>query len=645
MNFIAPLAFGLAALLPIIVALYFLKLRREERRISSTYLWRTLVRDTAANAPWQRLKPNWLLLLQLLFLIALILALARPFTWSEAAAGSHLILVIDTSASMSATDVKPNRLAEAVAAARRLIEGLPNSTRITVIEAGAQVSVPVSGANDPGAAINALDALQPGPAGADMTSALTMAAAVAAREPDSEVVILSDGRVTLPDAPRLTLPGRVRYIAIGTDNDNQAIGAFSLQAEAGGRNLTAFVQAVNYGTRDAQRRLLVYADGQLLAARDLAFAPGGSQVLTLPGLPGEAHALEARLEGQDALATDDRAWAVPPSTGKVALRIVGSGNRFLETALRLMPNAEITLVRPDEFTSSDRSDQVNGLTVFDSFVPTGTLPNGNLLFIAPPRSTEAFSVTGRIDRPTPAAVVADDPILHYTDWRDVAVQDAARLSLPVWGRAVIVDNTTNAPLLVIGEQDGRRIAVLAFDLRRSDLPLRVTFPILIANLIDALVPGGVAGVPTSVEPGRPLSIAAPPQASAIIVHTPDGQSHPLTPVNGGVLFEQTDQMGAYEIAAQDETGQWREVGRFAVNLFNPDESDVMPRATLPIAAADAVSTQGLPRARNEWWLPMAWIALVLLVAEWLLVHRGNLVRLWSRVAARRKQLGIKRTAH
>src|SRR6185503_13704113 len=103
MNFLTPLAFALAALIPIIVALYFLKLRRTEQRVSSTYLWRTLVRDTAANAPWQKLKSNLLLLLQLLFLIVLIVALAGPFMWGNSVASSHLILVVDTSASMRAT--------------------------------------------------------------------------------------------------------------------------------------------------------------------------------------------------------------------------------------------------------------------------------------------------------------------------------------------------------------------------------------------------------------------------------------------------------------------------------------------------------------------------------------------------------------
>ncbi|HSD84336.1 MAG TPA: BatA and WFA domain-containing protein [Anaerolineae bacterium] len=650
MNFLTPLAFALAALLPIIIALYFLKLRREEQRISSTYLWRTLVRDTAANAPWQRLKPSWLLLLQLLFLSALILALARPFTWSEAAAGSHLILVIDTSASMGATDIKPNRLTEAIATARRLIEGLPSSTRVTVIEAGAQVRVPVSSADDHNAAIGALAALQPGLAGADVISALTMAAAIAAREPDSEVVIVSDGRVTLPE--NFTLPGRVRYISIGQDNDNQALGAFSLQFEAGGRSLTAFIQIVNYGTRDVQRRLAVYAAGQLLTARDLALAPGKAQVLTLPGLPGDARAWEARLDGQDVLAADDRAWAVPPPTGKVAIRIVGPGNRFLETALRLRPNAEITLVQPDlaepdtntQPIGSATNQAVASLTIFDSVIPTGTLPSGNLLFIAPPRSTEVFSVTGRIDQPVLAAVVPDDPVLQYVDLREVAVQDATRVSQPAWARAVIVDGRTNAPLLLIGEQDGRRLAVLAFDLRRSDLPLRVAFPILMANLIDTLVPGGVAGVPANVEPGRPLSVAAPPQANMINVRTPDGQAHTLTSANGSVVFDQTDQLGVYEIATQDTAGQSQDLGRFTVNLFNPGESDVRPRATLPIAAAGAANIQELPHARDEWWRPIAWIALVLLVAEWLLVCRGNLVRLWSWVTVHGKPFGMKRKA-
>lgn len=632
MNFLTPLAFSLAALLPIIVALYFLKLRREERRVSSTYLWRTLVRDMAANAPWQKLKPNLLLLLQLLFLVALILALARPFVWSEAAAGSHLILVVDTSASMGATDVQPNRLGAAVASARRLSESLPTGGRVTVIEAGSQVRVPVSGATNPGAALTALAALRPGPAGADFDSALTLASAMAAREPDSDIVILSDGCIRLSD--NLILPGRVRYIPVGQDGENQAIGAFSIQAESAGRSLTAFAQVVNYGVQTARRRLVLRdaSDGQLLAVRDLTLIPGKPQAITAPGLPSEVSAVEARLEGQDSLVTDDVAWAVPPSAARVTVNLVTPGNRFLETAFRLMPNIQLSVNQPLTFnlqlsTFNLQPSTFNALTIFDSVIPTVTV-TGNLLFIAPPDSTEWFSVTGVVLTPTLAPVTTDDPLLRYAeaDLRDVVVRDAVRVALPKWGRAALVDSNTGAPLLIVGEAEGRRVGVLAFDLRASDLPLRVAFPILMANLLDALTPGGAAGVPLNVEPGRAVAIPAPPQASAVVIRAPDGREYAPPLSAGRAVFEQTNLPGVYEIAWRSND-QWQTGGQFAVNLFSPAESDITPRDTLPIGGAGAAGEQALPRARNEWWRPLAWAALILLVAEWLLSHRGQLARI------------------
>ncbi len=645
MNFITPLAFSLAALLPIVVALYFLKLRREERRVSSTYLWRTLVRDTAANAPWQRLKPNLLLFLQLLFLILLILALARPFVWSEAAAGSHLILVIDTSASMGATDVSPHRLGAAIASARQLVERLPASARITLIEAGAQVRIPVSGATDPTAALAALAALQVGPGGADFTSALALAAAIAAREPDSDIVILSDGGVELFD--NLILPGRVRYLPVGRAAANQAIGAFSLQPEAGGQSLTAFVQAANYGTQTVHRRLTLReaAGGQLLAARDMTLTPGKPQAVIIPNLPAQADAIVARLEGQDLLPADDEAWAVSPSAARIPVNLITPGNRFLETALRLLPNVELTTDhrppttdRPtnqptnqptDRPTNQPTNQLTNQLTIFDTLVPTTPLPAGPLLFIAPPRSTELFSVTGMVLTPTLAPVTADDPLLRYAeaDWRDVAVRTAVRIALPRWGRAALVDDKTGAPLLIIGELGGRPVGLLAFDLRQSDLPLRVAFPILMANLIDALTPGGAAGIPSAVIAGRAIAIPAPPQASAVKIAAPDGREYTLIPSAGRVVFEQTHRRGVYQVGWQAGAGQVNALGRFAVNLFDAREADIAPRAALPVSGAGAAGGESLPRARNEWWRPLAWLALGVLVAEWLLSQRGQVTKL------------------
>jgi hypothetical protein len=171
--------------------------------------------------------------------------------------------------------------------------------------------------------------------------------------------------------------------------------------------------------------------------------------------------------------------------------------------------------------------------------------------------------------------------------------------------------------------------MLAFDLRRSDLPLRVAFPLLIANLVDALVPGGASGIPAAVEPGEAVALPAPPQAVALSVRAPDGQAYSLEPSAGRAVFDHTGLSGVYEVAWQDSAGQSQALGRFAVNLFDAHESDIAPRQTLPLASQSAAGAgdQESPRARDEWWRPIAWLALLVLVAEWLLSHRGQLARL------------------
>src|SRR5512140_454513 len=109
MSFIAPAALLLGLIAVPILLLYMLRLRRREVQVSSTMLWQQLLRDREANAPWQRLRRNLLLLLQLLILAALIIALARPFITVPTVTTGRIAVLIDASASMNATDVQPSR--------------------------------------------------------------------------------------------------------------------------------------------------------------------------------------------------------------------------------------------------------------------------------------------------------------------------------------------------------------------------------------------------------------------------------------------------------------------------------------------------------------------------------------------------------
>ena len=98
----------LLAVPPAIVALYFLKLKRQPLEVPSTYLWHRAIEDLHVNSIWQRLRRSILLLLQLLLVLLLMLAVLRPGWRGATLQGDRFIFLIDNSASMKATDVEPD---------------------------------------------------------------------------------------------------------------------------------------------------------------------------------------------------------------------------------------------------------------------------------------------------------------------------------------------------------------------------------------------------------------------------------------------------------------------------------------------------------------------------------------------------------
>src|SRR6187551_2995391 len=125
MPFTTPLALLGLLFIPAVIAMYLLKLRRDEAPVPSTLLWTRLVADVEANAPWQKLRRSLLLLIQLLLVAILALLAARPFLERPAGLARDIVLVMDTSASMAATAVVPDRLTQAKAAAVEALRGLP----------------------------------------------------------------------------------------------------------------------------------------------------------------------------------------------------------------------------------------------------------------------------------------------------------------------------------------------------------------------------------------------------------------------------------------------------------------------------------------------------------------------------------------
>lgn len=713
MPFLAPLALLGLLFLPAVVAMYLLKLRRDEAVVPSTLLWQRLVADVEANAPWQRLRRSLLLLLQLLLVLLLAALAARPFLERPAGLAQDLVLVIDTSASMAATDVAPDRLTAAKQLALDALRDLPAGGKVSVVAAARTARVAVNATADLGRVRAAIEALAVSPASGDLGDALNLADALAARSGDAEILVATDAALARPPTSRLD--HAVTVLQVGRERRNQAIVALAVRQRSSGVSRSVFVSVANLDIQPAQRRLQLYGDGVLLEARDLTLDPQTRSEVIVDDIPGDVTSVEVRLEvpagGKgDALALDDRAWAVVPPERPRNVLLVSDGDPYLETALSFLPNVRLFGVKPSRYPQDAvRTDGTSwDLIIFEGDVPA-ELPPTAILSIAPTKTNPLAEVVGSLKDPGIGSLDPEDPILRYVDFSTTHIGQAAKLALPAWARSVI-PGPAGAPLLYVGEVGGRKAAVLAFEPRQSDLPLQVAFPILVSNLTGELM-GGAAAPVEALAPGDPVSLPLPAGATSLKVTRPDGTVIEVVPgALGGasVSFSQTDLLGVYTAeavfpdasprpapTATSTTAPTSTAGptgspgaspvgastaspaptsppadpgapnRFAVDLFDPAESNIAPgnaraiedlgkggaptahpsgASPAPTEAAEPVpsassgtngaATTARPPARDELWVPIVLIALLVLMAEWLAYQRDAVTRLWRTARGR-----------
>lgn len=623
MQFLAPAALALSLLAVPIVLLYMLRQKRSDRLVSSTLLWRELVRDRTANAPWQRLRRNLLLILQLLILAFLVLALARPALQLGGQVSGNLIVLLDASASMSATDGPggSTRFQEGVSQVDRLIAGVGGGDAMTLIAVGGAPTVLSAASKDRNLLRAALNTSAPEHKAADWPAALALAGGLAQSMADPRIVIVSDGG--LPEGLP-AVAAAVSFLPVGHSGENMALATLGVRPT--GERLSTLVNVRNEGPSDGQALISLYADGTLTDSRQVDVPAGESTTLTWE-LPATLQTIEARLEPMagtpDYLEIDNRAWHVVESTGTQRVWLASNGNLFLERLLAILPGYEIVRVPGGEDGSTMPDEGEFAFYVFDGVPLPPTLPEGNLLIINPQtaETSESFiQVTGHFTD-THSIVQTDDPLLRDVDWRSVNVAEAQNVTAP--GLVPLI-NAAGGPLLLAGEVDGRRVVVLPFDLSRSDLPLQIAFPAIMANIAEWLNPGRAFTMDETPQPGSVVSLIPDAHSASIRVIKPDGEIEQLTPDDATetVLFTDTSQPGLYLVSSQDSDGGERSLGQFAINFNHPDESRIQPASTIRLGEIAVASGEGQANGVREIgpWLLGAGL-IVLLVEWWVAYHR------------------------
>lgn len=622
MAFLTPLAFIAALLAVPIILLYMLRLRRREVFISSTFLWQQIVQDTEANTPWQRLRRNLLLFLQLLILAVMILALARPFITVPTISSGQTALLIDASASMNATDAvgDASRFAQAQRRALEIITAMSAGDSMTIIRVGSIPQVLTPYTSDQQTLRAAVDNAAPGKGGADWVAALTLATAGAVNPESFNLVIISDGGLGaaegLPGVPEEAL----RYIPVGASSDNVGISAFATRAEPG-QPPQLFARLTNYGDSEARVIFSLRADGELLDAREYVVAPKSDLPLVSATLPDGFRTLQGALTlPSDAttpnyLADDDLAWAINAAGGDRQVLLMTPGNRFIAQALRSLPG--ITSFSGD--LNRGLPAQAYDVYIFDSWLPDGALPDGDLLIINPPQSTDLFTVGATTDQTGGKRVLSDDPRMQYVDFGDVNILRFTQITA---GWATALASADGGALLLAGEIDGRQVAIVSFDLRDSDLPLKLAWPILMANLLNWFTPADVvtAGDADGLRVGETLEVRPPLDADTVRITLPDDQTRDLPIDRETLIFAETDQPGSYQLEVL-RGGELVQSAPFAVNLFSAEESEIAPRETLTLGTTEIAEAGEEELGEQEFWPIVLLGALLLLLIEWYVYHQ------------------------
>ncbi len=623
MSLAVPLALAWAALAVPIVVFYILKIRLRQVPVSTTIFWRQIYDEKRPRSIWQVLRHLVSLLMQLLLLILMVLALAQPFFTWEILQARRLVLVVDNSASMNATDVSPSRLAAAHNLGRQAIAGLRFRDEMAIVAAGTQPRVVCGLTGHERTLAAALDGIQPSDGPTEVAAAVTLGKRLLGNAKHGRVIVLSDG--CFANSDKLLDDERVELRTVGTRVANVGITNFqvrrSLVDPIGYEILTEVTAA---GDEPIECRLEIDLNDQPVDVIPLQLQPGQVWNKAIEKTSVEGGRLTARINRDDALKTDNSAAALLPKRQEQMVTLAGQANLFLKKSLEVnaLVNLATAAAMPERFDSGT-------LYVFHRQVPA-KVPAGNVLVIDPEASTDMWQVGERLENPIVTKQNADSPLLAHVRLDNVLLPEARKLT-PVADHVALVAALSGDPLLFSVERPGHKVLVLTVNLDQGDLTFRTAFPIMMTNALGWFAAQS-GELRESLAAGATADVALPPASSEVAgplaLRSPSGRLRPLPAGLTKTSIGPLDECGVWSVVPQvvdaslaktDGPSSVPATWEVACNLANRAESDLrVPERLLETGAATATAASWFSRPIWFYLVAFAW---ALAAGEWFLYQR------------------------
>jgi hypothetical protein len=598
MGFNAIYALWLLPFLGLIVLMYLLKEEHEELEIPSLYLWKTVMADSEVKKPWQKLKKNILMILQLLAAFLIIITLAGPFLKTQKALGGNIIIVIDNSGSMNAQMEGKSRLDMAKVMAESIVKEASRDSSFTVITSAKDAKVEGSNIKDKNETINKIKKIKAGNMEGNLNNQYSLIKAIYNQYPDAEVFAYTDEPFSLDG-----MKGEVTNL--GGNGENLAITNISYKEE--NDDYTVLVRISNTGNATGEREIALYGDDNLIELKDIEITAGSTVSVYFYGVEKEYDYLTAELSKGDALKEDDKAFLITENPEPKKVLMVSKGNTFLEKAITAIEGLE--LYKSDNIdTSEDDFD----LYIFDGETPNAVPESGSILFINPKQNNAFLDVTDELNGME--AYFEANPINKHTKNQSFFINKAKIIKKPIWAETLIV--TDDNVLSGIGKWEGRKTAYISFDIRESELPLTPSFPIFIYNIVSELADLESKGM-GFYQSGETIDLALAPDIKEAEITLPSGKTELLKENILSYGFGNTEETGIYR--ADYLKGEKAYQKFYAVN-FPPEESKN--------SFSDWLASKNENREIKKYNAslnmekPLIIIIVLLLFTEWAVYNRG-----------------------
>lgn len=608
MQFINPLGFLLLGLVPVLIIIHSLKPKARDVKVTTFFLWKQVIQEENARFRLRRFINNLPLLLQILLIIIAALALSQPAITFKTPKIGNLILVMDISASMKSQSGEILRFDTAREKALQLIDELSDDSRVAVIAAGQTAELVAGFSEDRDGISDIIKKMQPTDVSGNLERALYLALSFLDPERDDWIFVVTDGAGGVYEKLK-GFHRRVKPILIDGGQRNIGITKFVFRQELYQKSqIEILLEIYNFDENPVLCPVHVAIDDQVLLDETIGFKAMEKKTLIIPYYGITSGVAQATLRVSDDFEVDNKAFVVLNQTRDTWIQLVTKGNYYLEKLLSIYPNYRVNIVQEVIPGSWDDQMRLNEIIILDRMSPP-KLGRGNFLLIDALSPDLPLKKMGELIAPRIKDWNRDHPLMANLDLTGLNIEKAALISNQPGIESVV--ESTRSGLVFAYQKTDLKAVYIGFDLNRSDLPLRVAFPVMMNNIFNWLNPNTLDFSTTQVQAGKPMRLHLRPQTTAFSIRTPVGEKEDIVPTTNPFQYKMTNNIGVYRVVEGEKRT------KFAVNLADENESDIRPPVLTDISAEPTLVIESTPvPIQFNLWLIVLICGAAVLILEW-----------------------------